>query len=362
MTKKIFFGIGVALLGLVVGAAAIASAKPSKMVVKQASGDTYSITLDQNTSLSGMTSSYQNNFETEVTTPIGTTMKLNVVNGKTSDGNLIDLAPRGMIYNFGTGSGNHEFAGLSGVTATFTGALSIRTAVGGRYSSSAGVALGASQALTSNSKLTLTTSKYFELVAGEGGAIIESVTLEYSCDSSEYNVNNLNSEYTTVGGDGYTYKLTINNGSATVASLDKPTNTSINGTVTMSSATNVAIAFSLTSPMRKGTFNYTLADGGHQLTFVSQTGKSGSAVPAPETSYDKVYKVENFESYSKTGQGYTNATTKYQTSGLRAEIYADYYTGSSSGEIGGTGWPIMTSSDNTNYNSQKGHNSSKVSS
>lgn len=356
MTKKIFFGISIALLGIVVGTATISMANPKKML-QRASADNQ-ITLDSSHPLSGLPSSYQNDSEVTATTPNGNTLKLNVVNGKTSAGNLIELANRGMIYNFGynTSSSRADDAitGLSSVTANFTGALSIKTA---RFGQAGGVELGEAQTLTSGSELSLTTSKYFQLTAGDGGAVINSLILKYSCTAGEYDIKNLNGTYTGEGTNGYTYKLVLNNGSATINSLDMAVASTFTGTGSMTSASELSLSLKKNNTLPV-TYVCSISADGQVLSYVSKTGAGASQIS--EIDFYKVYTVENFESYTKTGDGYVSAATKYTTTGLRAEYYADYYTGSSSGEIGGSGWPIMTSTDNSNYNSQKGHNSSKV--
>ena len=91
-----------------------------------------------------------------------------------------------------------------------------------------------------------------------------------------------------------------------------------------------------------------------------EVGGAAAAAVTQISTLNRVYNVEDFQSYSATGTGYVSAEAKYTTTGLRSQIYADYYTGSSTGEIGGSGWPIMTSTDNTTLLSTKGHNGSKA--
>ena len=249
MNKKIYFGISAVLLSLVVGVAAFSSVSPDK-VAKPAKSETYSVTLDKDSVPSGLTSSYQDNLATTITTAIGTTINVNIVNGRTSSGKLMELAHRGMIYNFANRSGYSELTGLSSVEATFTGSLSIRTA---RFGQAGGVELGESQALTSGSETTLTTSKYFEILAGDSGAVIDSLTLKFTCDGAEYNVKNLNGTYSGQGNDGYRYKLELNNGSATLQSLTNPTPVNVSGSASMNSATQV------TCTLNSSTISYVIS-------------------------------------------------------------------------------------------------------
>ena len=355
--KKILFGVSVAAFSLVASFVAYAAMTPQEQY-NFSSSESYSITLDKDNVPAGLTSSYQNNVATTVKSQKGTDINLNIVNGKTSEGNLVELAGRGMIYNFGAKGergNNSEFAGLSSVKAKFSGGkLFVRTA---KFGQAGGVELGAPQELTSETACPVTTTKYFQIVAeGSAGVTIEYLTLNYTCDAEEYDIKNLDGTYTGEGNDGYTYKLSLAAGAATIESLDMASNISINGTATMNSATQVSCAFTVQE--YPATYVSNVSADGQKLTFVSKSGAGAAGIP--QIDFYKVYTVENFESYTATGTGYVSSAAKYTTYGLRAAYYADYYTGSGSGEIGGSGWPIMTSTDNSNYNSQKGHNSSKV--
>lgn len=362
--KKILLGISVAAFSLVVGAVAFISAS-QKAQLKFASSESYSITLDKDNVPSGLTASFQDNLATTVKAQNGTDINLNIVNGRTAENNLMELASRGMIYNFAARSGNSEFAGLSSVKATFLGDLRFRTA---KFGQAGGVELGDEIVLTSGTEVPLTTSKYFQLMAGDQGARIESLVLKYSCDTLEYDINNLDGEYTGLGSDGYTYKLSLNAGAAVIQSLDMASNVALNGTAVMDSATQVSCAFTYnTYPV---TYVSSVSADGQKLTYVSKSGAAAAAIP--EINFFKVYNVEDFESYTATGQGWAskrnnvdqstnNPNVQYDNTGVRAHFYADYYGSNTiASPLGGSGWSLMGSDDFMTYNSSKGRNSSKA--
>lgn len=313
--------------------------------------DTPNLLLDSSQTPNTITASYQNNVNGSVRTTNGNAVELGFVNAKTASGAFVQLAPRGKIFNFQDGNEvGRQITGISSIkVTTSSGNVSIRVAP---YRSSAGVILGKKIDLTSGVKTDLPYAKYFELTAADGGATITSIEMNCSCVGG-YDVSYLEDTYTGTGADGYIYKMTVSNisgssGSVTIQSLDKPSNTSSSGTISMTSATSATCTFS----NKKYVFNVS-------NDYCDLSHSSHTIATIPVINFNRVYTVENFQSYTETGQGYTNSTTKYETSGLRAEFYADYYTGSSSGEIGGSGWPVMTSSDNTNFSSVKGQNGSK---
>ena len=315
----------------------------------------YKVIMDESNYPYELSSNYQNNFTDTVVNESGDDVEMTFVNARTLTNGFVELAPRGKIYNFGTT--NDAIVGIESVKFTGTGTLKFKPVVTKDTNSVNGAIIADVDPITivaDGPLTTVPTCDYFELTAADGGAQIESLEINYSNDDNATEVKLVDGTYTGIGVDSYVYKLEINNGAGYVEVLDAPYNLSMSGTVAMTSKTSITCSFEFNSYPAVYNFSY----NGHSLTFVSKSGAGADYLG--EISFDRVYNVEDFESYSATGQGYTNSTTKYQTSGLRAEYYADYYTGSGSGEIGGTGWPVMTSTDNTNFNNSKGHNDSKV--
>ena len=353
MVKKPLLYIGAfALVASVGGVIAQNSFKNLSMVFTRSSQTEYVIELDQNNVPNDLTGDYQNTFSDTVSTKLGHNVKLTFVNAKTLSNGFAQLANHGKIYNYE--SDDNQLTGVVGVELVGSGSLLFKPCAAKGY-------LADIDPITINAgagKVTVPACDYFEMEAGDSGASITNLKLTYSCDAEATDVKLLNGIYTGIGADHFIYKLTVNNGSVSIASLDKQTNDSLSGTVQMMSKTQAKCTFVY------NTYNiyYTMNFDGHGFTFVSKTDDVGGAAAGAVTqisTLDRVYNVEDFESYSATGTGYVSADAKYTTTGLRSQYYADYYTGSSSGEIGGSGWPIMTSTDNSNWRNDKGYNGSK---
>ena len=346
MVKKVLLPIGLVACAASIGTAALQNVEFShNLSIMRSAPSEYVLNLNSSNTPSGLTSSYQNNFSGSVTTSNGNTLSMSFVNAKQLSNGFVQLANHGKIYNFSTS--NSAITAITGVELTGSGSLTFKpgilTSTGGILPDITPIAVSAG-----GGKVTVPTCDYFEIEAGDSGASITSLKLTYTCSESVYDVKMLNGTYTGLGTDEYIYKLTINNGSATFESVNKLSNVSYSGTASLSSKTSASLSLS------SGSITYNMTYDGHGLTFVSKTGT------IEQVNFERVYKVQDFESYTASGTGYVSADAKFTTTGLRSAFYADYYTGSSSGEIGGSGWPIMTSTDNMTFNSSKGHNSSKV--
>ena len=344
MRNKILLIIGASCCAASIGAATLQNVGITSLALTRNANSDYVLVLNSDNTPSGLTSSYQNSFTGNVKTNDKNTVTMNFVNAKSYSGGFVELANHGKIFNFA--SSDTKLTSVNGIKFTGTGSLLFKPGVG-LYGDGAILADLAPISISAGaSKASVPVCDYFEIEAGDSGAQITSLELYYTCDPNAYDSQLLNGTYTGKGNDNYTYQLTINNGTATLASLDKQSNTSLTGTASLSSKTNASIS------LNGGSVVYSLTYDGHALSYTSMTGSG------PQISFDRVYTIDNFESYTASGQGYTNSTTKYQTTGLRSHYYADYYT-SGTGEIGGSNWPVMTSTDNTTYTSNKGHNGSK---
>lgn len=316
----------------------------AKFVV-QGENDDYEIVLDHDNTPDTITSSYQNLVTGFVTTINGNNIEFSFVNAKVCDNGFVELAPHGKIFNFG--STNSELNNVTSISFTGTGSFKFKPAA------FRGILPDISPIhVAAFSSKIVPKCDFFEIEAGDNGAIISTLTFSYSSDETTNDVRLLNGTYTGVGSDSYRYKLTLNNGSATLTSLNKTPNETINGSITLNSKTSFNIKFS--------DLDVDFIFDGHALTYVSKSGSSSSLWP--DLSLSRVYNVEDFESYNETGQGYTNSETKYQTTGLKSQYYADYYssyyTGSS--EIGGSYWAVQEARDNITFSESLGHNGSKV--
>ena len=206
-----------------------------------------------------------------------------------------------MIYNFKNTNG--QIAGISGISVTTSsGSVSLRISP---FSLDGGAFLGEEVSLSNGIEYVLPSpAKYFQIIAGSNGAIISSITINYVCDESYSNIAFANGTYVGKGSNNVTYKMVINNGATTIESLDNTTPENYSGTTSLLENQNLSTSFSY---------------GGNTIEYITSVSSNGQILTPqstggfPSTSFYRVYNVDDFESYSATGQGYTNATTKYQT-------------------------------------------------
>lgn len=347
-TKKRLFTLLIATSALAVSGLTFALLREGPLTVKLFSDPTsYPTTLNSENRPAEMTASFQNNFAGDVKTGLGNDLNLSFTNARSSNGLFAELASHGKIYNFG--EGNSEMRGLSGVTFDGQGTLQFKPVIkygtkgAAIYPEIAPISIAAGAG-----KVTVPKCDYFEIEAGEQGAGIQSLTFTYSCEAQGIlDIKMLNGSFTGIGEDDYTWKLTIQDGQVTIDRLDAETALSLTGTVEMLTKTRVKCTFVF---MTMNVY-YVMDYDGHSFTFVEKSDDMSGNVAKNVTTIEhlyRVYNVEDFESYSETGNGYysDNATSKYLTSGLKAHYYGDTYKSGSSGEIGGNGWPVM---DSTNF-------------
>ena len=350
MKKKIMLGVSVVSCFFVAGLTLMAGRNLNNFVKTRSSS--YSLTLNSSNTPDSLTASFQDKVTGVVKTMGDYDATFDFVYAKTASGKFVELAPHGKIINFGADDQN--FNGVNFVSFTGSGSLTIRTAKAGQ----AGAAYLNKPIALSSTPVAVPVSNYFELEAGDSGAVIETLELTYSCDASDYDIKALDGTYTGVGSDTSTWQLDVNNGACTIKSLDKQTNMELSGTAEMVSATRAQCTFTyMGQPI-----NYVVdvsADK-HSLTYVSKSGTYAAGVA--EINFDRVYTLQDFESFTATGNGYTQTNDKTATTNLRSAFYGDYYPGSGSSPIGGSGWQLMggTSDYLTFAGATKGHNDSKA--
>ncbi|MBO4856355.1 MAG: hypothetical protein J5511_03180 [Bacilli bacterium] len=317
----------------------------------RASDNAYSLILNSSNAPEQLLSGYEDNITTVVETQLGNEIYLNIVNGKESSGNYVQLAPRGMIYNFKAATG--QISGINSISvATTSGSVSLRASY---FSLDGGAFLDDAVSLSNGTPYTLQSpAKYFQIIAGDNGAVVSSVTINYSCSEDYNGIAFAKGTYVgkgTKGNNQITYKMTIgDNGSTTIESLDEDTPETYSGTTTLTNDLKLSCAFTY---------------GGNQIQYVTTISNNGQTLTPsstggfPSVTFYRVYNIDGFENYSGTGQGYTNSTTKYQTSGMRANYFSDYSVGSGGDSpIGGSNWHISTSSDFMNLSDAAHHSGS----
>ena len=355
MNLKKFFALALGLPSMVVASAVAITSFQGASRLKRTTEDPYILTLDSSTPHTTLTSSFQDNVEETVTTALGNEKVFNFVKARASSGNYVELAPKGMIYSFG--SENGCLTGMFEVTAVFTGASdTLRVRAGQANDLSSGITTCAPVPLTSGQPATIPFSNYISFIAGESGNVIQSITIKYTCEETEVPIKKLDGTYTGMGEDNFLYKMTLNNGDVTLSSMDRPTALNLSGTATYSNST---LTCNFTSPSSYNGLIYTFSVSGefHKFSYVSKSGTGANNITVMDLY--RVYDVENFQGYSETGHGWDTSTTgvdQYHTSGARNAYVCEYKKSSSdTGPVGGQGWSLMGSNDYLAFNASQGY-------
>ena len=163
----------------------------------------------------------------------------------------------------------------------------------------------------------------------------------------------LGEKYTGMNAAGVPFTLEATTEGMKLATLGQDTNltadltVAINGEeVTMTTADNGASL----------TYVGNIANNGEKIVFSSASGTYASYLS--NVNFNIVYTLDDFESYTETGIGWDgNHTDNTARTGLRANYYGEYYTGSGSGTsaLGDKNWQMMGSSDYLNLVTTTAH-------
>ena len=334
---------------------------------------TYTITLDKDNVPSTLTNSFQDNVEGVVTTDLGNSVTMNFVKAKRTANGFIELAPKGMIYSFGSvdGAVTGAFAVTANYTKIGTDVLRVRPSITDvpksftcdPYPLEPGV------------RKEIPACTYLSFVAGDQGNIIQSITIEYSCVPEDMDIRKMNGTYTGIGADDDTYSLAFSNGDVTLTSTDRATNIEVTGTASIAKTrtpSGYTVTCSFTSPAAYNglVYQFEPCDEYHKLEFVSKSGTGSGDVP--QIDLYRVYNVEAFQGYSETGQGwdhYGTGRTQYETSGARNAYVCEYRPANGfpegqspqyPGALCGSEWSQMLSSDYMIFGETQGRNGSKT--
>ncbi|MBR4377790.1 MAG: hypothetical protein IKP50_02770 [Bacilli bacterium] len=185
--------------------------------------------------------------------------------------------------------------------------------------------------------------------------------------------------YTIASADGTVFKLTLNGENSRIESLNLmnnisfPCSTSVEGdelTLTAVPANNKSIVFKMD-----------IAFNGNVLTFsddptgdIEYLAPIASHIDFEDKHFEELLRVDDFESYQNSGQGFDSGNTvRSSTSGLRGQYYGDMYSGSSGipGKIdtnwnllNASGWPDYIELANAGHNGKclkfRNHSSNQV--
>lgn len=277
----------------------------------------------------------------------GTAVQVNVVNGK-KDGNNLVLGKLGKVFNFGPSSTNYYSAitSIKSVKVTFSsGDLSLKLAT-----RKDGLEMGQPVALISGTAVAVTKGgvNYFSLDT-VAGATIESIEVVYSCTETSYDsVDYLaGTSWTAKDSSGYTYRLACGSSTFSIDSLDKETADHFEGTYERVEAGKIKATFTVMGGAATVQIVFKENSSHSSLTFDSVSDNVGGAAAAgvAHFNFKRVYMIEDFESYSETGTGYTASNAESNRSGLQGAFFADYGGGGSGSPVGTSGFQLMGSTD-----------------
>ena len=307
-------------------------------VAKGNEPDPYYTTLNSSNVPTDLTASYQQLVNGTIKTGLNNSYKIQLTRAKTLAGGFCQLAGGGKIYNFG--SQGHMFNGLQGMQVTFSGQLKLRTAEFGQ--NGVGAFLTAERTLTSGTPIQFPATTHFQLEAGDDGAEIQSIVLAYSCENEAKDLVNYNGTYTGYDEDGDKFELVINNGTATISSSALPVD--LVGTVSLEGDRATCVFPFEYDPEHHSSTDITyvtdIKDYGRKFEFVSKSDTIGGVAAGEIAAMDfyRVFNVQNFEQYDKTGVGYDQGNKSiYNNTGVRRDYACNYgATGQGNDYIGGT--------------------------
>ena len=290
-------------------------------------------------------------------------VQVNVVNGcKTAD-NKLNLGRLGKFLNFGPQSSNcfSAIRNISSIKVDFSGDLSLQ------YSSRKdGLELSSKTSLTSNVANVNTNSgvDYFCLTTNNG-ALIDKIEIEYSCLDDDYSAIDYldNTTWTSRSARGNTYKLVCNNGNFTLDSMNMEVAEHYAGTyekvddliyATFPYEIDEAITCEVTYCFEESMNHSTLYFDSKSDTFDDLVASEMDAL-----TFNRVYNVEDFESYSDSGTGYNADSPEHMRSGLSGNYFYDIEGEGTPSPVGTTGYSLGTYSDNLNLNPMMSHSGTK---
>lgn len=343
MKKRFFFGGLVAFLTipLAMGAAVFANSNFSKQKIVKA--DNYSLTL--NSTVFAMSELDSSEYQMNVEQGFGKTYMpvMNYYLAKLDNDNNLVLAPSGKIYNYSSEAAyGGRVTDITSLTINYSGGtLYVQTGIGG-----GSTVYGQKVQITSGTPLTFDNHPNYLMISNSNAATtITNMTVNYSCNANPgYSLGNLGETYTGMGADSNVYTLTRNGVNVSVAGQTGTIAVADDGAFTITLAGGAIVYTGTVSPDYKS------------LTFLDKSG-AGAAMAPDISEMNRVYVMEDFESYTQTGGKYTTNTVagRKTASGLRANYYCDYGGGGSTTWIKNNNFNYAVSDDYLNLTTAMKH-------
>ena len=345
MQKRYFLGGVVAFLTLPLCAGIMLFAKDDGFQKVNVRASNHTLTLNSSAfAISGLTTDWQKSVVQDFG---GDNPVMNYFMAKKDASNNLVLAPSGKVYNYkSSASYKGRITNIESITVNYSGGtLFAQEGVGGEaavYGEKLQITTGVPLSLTSHPNHVMITNSY-------ANTTITSITVDYVCtEEAGFIVERLGKEYNGMAADHNEYTLTRNGNNVSVAGQS--------GTIALDSSGN------FTMSLASGTLVYTGSVSADYKTLYF-TGKTGSnAALGPTISeMNRIYIMEDFEKYSRTGTGYTTNTAEKRATAtdLRAAYYGDYGGGGSTTWVTSSNFNYAVSSDYLNLATNIAHSGTK---
>lgn len=351
MKNKLFLSIGVISCVAAIGVAALQNSNFNKPLFSHSTE--YTLTLNSTAfAASSLTTSYQ----TEITQNFGNDKPtMHYYLAKKNGSNNLVLAPAGKVFNYSTSATyGGRVTNISSVKVAYSGGtLYVQEGLAGgatRY--------GEKQQLTNNTAKSLSSNPNYIMITNSVAATtITSITVTYTCSDPGYTVNRMGTQYNCKSAEGTVYTLTRSG-----------SNVTFNGHSGTISLTNSG-GFTISMNNNSYTYTGTISSDYQRLEVVSKTG-SGPTI----SSFNRIYVVDNFESYTKDGNTYasnpshataqsevylTAANATNPASDLRAVYYSDYGGSGNNTWVESSNFNVPTSTDFLNKTTAVKHGGSQ---
>ena len=295
---------------------------------------TYTATLNSSVFAlcDGLTESYKQNVKQSFGERLPLVMNYTLAK-KDASGNLV-LAPSGRVFNYDSG-GTYKgrITNIKSVTATYTGGkLFLQEGLAGSYEN-----YGKKVELTSGSAMDILSSPNYVMISNSNAeTTITELSVEYTCSVATWELERLGETYNGKSQDGDVYTLTRTGSNVSVAGQ--------NGTISLDNSGNFTIT------LAGGAIIYTgsVSEDYHTLSISEKSGAGAAAAPTL-SELNRVYVMDDFESYPDRGNGFTAEQSSFFTaSNLRGAYYVDAGSGSGATWVSGSGFKIPSTANYLN--------------
>ena len=269
---------------------------------------------------------------------------INYFIAKKDESNNLVLAPSGKVFNYSkTATYKGRVTNISSLVVEYSGGTLY--AAPGEYGESN--IYGKKVPITSGAAISFESRPNFVMISNSvANTTITKITFNYSCEEAGYITGRLGSAYTTMDSTGTSYTLYRDGSNVTFANYSGTIAVASNGT------------FSMSLDNDSKTYSGKVSSDYKSLYVTGMTG-TGPVI----TNLNKAFVMEDFESYSQTGKGYSSdgkASDKTKASDLRAELYGDYGGGGNSTWVEDSDFSVAYSSDYVNLTTVVKHGGSKA--